>query len=158
MDMRLSWLSKSCTSCHCVLFNFGPVCLLFGLIYDIVRAEYQLFSSLGDRPTAIYRYASHHIERGVLRGTLRAHNILIYHTFVHRAPVEMMSAKTSLANTPGTFRANIVSNCTYQQGQLTMVWSLHSNLRFDLKLFAVPLLPLPSSQSSLFSAKVAGYS
>jgi hypothetical protein len=57
MDIRLSWLSKSCTAYYRVPSNLGPVCLLFGLIWDTVRAEcYIVVYGIG-RPqyTAMHR-------------------------------------------------------------------------------------------------------
>jgi hypothetical protein len=64
-----------------------------------------------DIPTTENLYALHRVKRFVVRGIFRADPGLVCHDFMFRAPAEMMSAKTGLANTPGTFRTAVVSIC-----------------------------------------------
>jgi len=100
-------------------------------------------------------FASHHLLRSLIRRTVRASSILVRHAFMNGAPVEMLFAKTSLADSLRALRAIRVSIDMFvtRRDHPTMTLSLQSSRRFDPKPFAVPLVLPPSSLSSLFSER-----
>lgn len=95
------------------------------LLTIIRMAEHIILIGVGETHTALHLAASRDIHGSFLRGEFWAKTVHIYHLFMCRTPIEMVSTETRLVDTIGTFRLpSQASKCQFIETKKHIIaWS-----------------------------------